>query len=163
MVPADSYGIPRAPYYSGFNQARVPIFSYGTITLCGWTFQNNSPNWYFSDLPIGLSPDQDWPYNPWYAKPTGLTHIKFRLFPVRSSLLGESLLFSLPGVTKIFQFTPFPLLTLCIQARVFRHDPERVAPFGNLRIKSCLRLPEAYRSLPRPSSTPCPKASTVRP
>ena len=28
----------------------------------------------------------------------------------------------------------------------------RVAPFGNLRIKTCLQFPEAYRSLPRPSS-----------
>jgi hypothetical protein len=29
-----------------------------------------------------------------------------------------------------------------------------VAPFGDLRINACLRLPEAYRSLPRPSSPP---------
>ena len=29
-----------------------------------------------------------------------------------------------------------------------------VAPFGNLRILGCLRLPEAFRSLPRPSSPP---------
>ena len=28
----------------------------------------------------------------------------------------------------------------------------RVAPFGNLRIRACLQLPAAYRSLPRPSS-----------
>ena len=37
-----------------------------------------------------------------------------------------------------------------------------VAPFGNLRIKGRLHLPEAYRSLPRPSSPPRAKASTVR-
>ena len=36
-----------------------------------------------------------------------------------------------------------------------------VAPFGNLRIKGRLHLPEAYRSLPRPSSPPRAKASTV--
>src|ERR1035438_10370137 len=30
--------------------------------------------------------------------------------------------------------------------------PPWVSPFGNPRIKACLRLPEAYRSLPRPSS-----------
>ena len=28
----------------------------------------------------------------------------------------------------------------------------RVSPFGNLRVKGCLRLTAAYRSLPRPSS-----------
>jgi len=42
-------------------------------------------------------------------------------------------------------------------------SPERLAatlvdytPFGNLRIEDCLRLPGAYRSLPRPSSPPKP-------
>ena len=30
----------------------------------------------------------------------------------------------------------------------------RVAPFGHLRIKVCLQLPVAFRSLPRPSSPP---------
>ena len=32
---------------------------------------------------------------------------RFGLFPGRSPLLGESLLFSLPGGTKMFQFPPF--------------------------------------------------------
>ena len=38
----------------------------------------------------------------------------------------------------------------------------RVSPFGNLRINSCLQIPGAYRSLPRPSSLPEAKASSVR-
>ena len=38
-----------------------------------------------------------------------------------------------------------------------------VSPFGNLRIKVCKQLPEVYRSLPRPSSPPSAKASTLRP
>ena len=38
----------------------------------------------------------------------------------------------------------------------------RVSPFGNLRVKGCLRLPEAYRSLPRPSSAPDAKAFPLR-
>ena len=37
----------------------------------------------------------------------------------------------------------------------------RVAPFGNPRFNACLRLPEAFRSLPRPSSAPGAKASTL--
>src|SRR6266487_830560 len=40
---------------------------------------------------------------------------------------------------------------------------DRVTPFGNPGITACLQLPQAYRSLPRPSSPPCAKASTVRP
>ena len=39
----------------------------------------------------------------------------------------------------------------------------RVSPFGNLRIKAYLRLPEAYRSLSRPSSALSAKAFPLRP
>ena len=38
---------------------------------------------------------------------------RFGLFPVRSPLLGESLLFSLPGGTKMFQFPPFASINIC--------------------------------------------------
>ena len=44
-----------------------------------------------------------WSYNPAVAK----RQPRFGLFPGRSPLLGESLLFSLPGGTKMFQFPPF--------------------------------------------------------
>ena len=39
----------------------------------------------------------------------------------------------------------------------------RVTPFGNPRITGCVLLPEAFRSLPRPSSPDSSKASTVNP
>ena len=71
----------------------------------------------------------------------------FGLFPVRSPLLGESLLFSLPTGTKMFQFPAF--------ASSLEDDSPsdcRVVPFGNLWIKGYLLLPIAYRSLSRPSS-----------
>ena len=41
-------------------------------------------------------------------------------------------------------------------------DPIRIAPFGYLRIISCLPIPAAFRSLPRPSSAPDAKASSLR-
>ena len=53
------------------------------------------------------------------------------------------------------------LVALCIQTTIPRK--RWVSPFGNLRIKACSRLPEAYRSVPRPSSPLCAKASTKRP
>ena len=40
--------------------------------------------------------------------------------------------------------------------------PRRVSPFGNLRINAYLPLPEAYRSLSRPSSAPSAKAFPLR-
>ena len=37
-----------------------------------------------------------------------------------------------------------------------------IAPFGYPRIDSCLQIPGAFRSLPRPSSAPNAKASSLR-
>src|SRR5207244_3045871 len=48
---------------------------------------------------------------------------------------------------------------LCIQTGATPYDRCRVSPFGNLRIKACVPLPEAYRSLLRPSSPDEAKAS----
>ena len=54
-------------------------FVYRAITFYGWSFQDHSTR----------------------------THETFGLLPVRSSLLGESLLISFPLGTEIFQFSRF--------------------------------------------------------
>ena len=56
-----------------------------------------------------------------------------------------------------------PPMYLWIQYNVLRYEPKWVSPFRNLRIKGCLLLPEAYRSLPRLSSAPSAKAFALRP
>ena len=38
----------------------------------------------------------------------------------------------------------------------------RVPPFGHLGLNACVRLPRAFRSLPRPSSPSCAQASPIR-
>src|SRR6185436_1487420 len=63
----------------------------------------------------------------------------------------------------MFQFSPLALRPLWIQGRVTEHDLRRVSPFGHPRINAYVRLPEAFRSLSRPSSPVRAKASTVRP
>src|SRR3954470_23750553 len=63
----------------------------------------------------------------------------------------------------MFQFSPLAPISLWIQERVTRHDSRRVSPFGHPRITAYVRLPEAFRSLSRPSSPVRAKASTVRP
>src|SRR3954452_1574015 len=63
----------------------------------------------------------------------------------------------------MFQFSPLAPISLWIQERVTRHDSRRVSPFGHPRITAYVRLPEAFRSLSRPSSPVHAKASTVRP
>ena len=82
---------------------------------------------------------------------------------VRSPLLAQSLLISSPRGTEMFHFPRCRLAGLCIQPEIAPHDGRGVAPFGNLRIKVCLPLPAAYRSLPRPSSPRDAKASIVCP
>jgi hypothetical protein len=81
---------------------------------------------------------------------------RFGLYPVRSPLLGASRLISLstryldvsvPWVRSPFGVTAIP--------------DGRVSPFGNPGIKACVPLPQAYRSLPRPSSPSCAKASST--
>ena len=97
-----------------------------------------------------------WSYYPPYA----LLHKRFGLFPVRSPLLGESLVYFLfLQVLRCFSSLRLPLY-LGID-----NSPSDcwVVPFGNPRIKGHLHLPQAYRSLSRPSSPPRAKASTRRP
>jgi hypothetical protein len=53
---------------------------------------------------------------------SALTHARFGLFRVRSPLLTESLLFSLPAGTEMFHFPAFPPTALYIQAGVAGHD-----------------------------------------
>ncbi len=80
---------------------------------------------------------------------------RFGLGPVRSPLLGASRLISLPPGTEMFQFPGFASL----QRVMTGIAPGRVAPFGHPGINACVPLPQAYRSLPRPSSPPCAQAS----
>ena len=83
-----------------------------------------------------------------YYPDTALLQRRFGLFPVRSPLLGESLLFSSPRGTKMFQFPRFASCISMIPSKWW------VVPFGNPRINGHLHLPAAYRSLSRPSSPP---------
>ena len=69
-------------------------------------------------------------------------------------------------------FSSSPYLDVSVQAvpflRLFDSTQDTgvllqwVSPFGNLRFKAYLRLPEAYRSLSRPSSAPDAKAFPLR-
>ena len=73
------------------------------------------------------------------------------------------MLFSLPVGTEMFHFPTFPLPALYIQAGVTRYA-RALAGFPHSDIlgsQLVYQLPEAYRSLPRPSSAPDAKASTV--
>ena len=85
---------------------------------------------------------------------TPITSDRFALIPFRSPLLWESRLIYIPSGTEMFHFPEFA------PRRVLYLSIQWVAPFGNPRIKALWQLPEAYRSLIRPSSPLPAKAST---
>ena len=87
----------------------------------------------------------------------------FGLFRFRSPLLSESRFLSFPPGTEMVHFPGFARSRLCIQRGV-PEDCSGGFPHSEIfGYNACVRLPEAYRSLPRPSSPVSAKASTVRP
>ena len=124
LVPRGTREHPRA----------VSDFAYGAITLFGRPFQTVP----LSDSIPCWSP----------TTPTGIASRRFGLFPVRSPLLRESRLISVPPGTEMFQFPEFASEHLCIQCWMTGHDPSRVSPFGNPRIKAWLAAPRGLSQLP---------------
>lgn len=94
-----------------------------------------------------------------------LSHMaRFSLFRVRSPLLTESLLFSLPVGTEMFHFPTFPPHTLYIQARVttlpcgrWRGSPIRTPSDQSSVINSPRLIADSYvlHRLLMPRHSPC--------
>ena len=129
-------------------------FVYRAITFCGGSFQS-----------LRLSPD----LVTLRVAPVSAPQPQTRSLgpglgwcPFARRYSGNRGCFLFPRGTEMFQFPRFACRGLWIRPRTSGHYPTQVPPFGHPRIDACLRLPEAYRSLPRPSSLPGAKASTVR-
>ena len=143
MVPADSHGISRVPRYSGTCPESRLVFVYRTVTCCGPTFQRGSTNDPICNSPA-LRPDR--PYNPREQAPW------FGLFRVRSPLLAESLLFSLPSGTEMVHFPELPSSTYVFSAGCYGINrsgfPHSEIP-GSKLVCSSPTLIAAYRVLHR--------------
>ena len=63
----------------------------------------------------------------------------------------------------MFQFPRLLSLELCVHSRICSCYSTCVPTFGYPRINAYLQLPEAFRSLSRPSSASIAKAFTMRP
>ena len=99
MVLADSHGISRVPRYSGTCPASQHSFVYGAVTLSGRPFQAvRLACWLVTRRPCGLTGPTTPP-----CKHDGLGYVR-----VRSPLLAESLLFSLPVGTEMVHFPTLP-------------------------------------------------------
>ena len=137
---------------------RLNPFAYGALTLSGWLSQHHSTRLELGNCPRALQNPPARPYYTGMRNACRLTRIRFRLLPVRSPLLRVSLRFLLYPATEMFHFADF--------APAARGSPAYaggVPPFGHPRINGRLRLPGAFRSLPRPSSLSDALASSVCP
>ena len=86
---------------------------------------------------------------------------RFGLLPVRSPLLGESLLISFPGLLRWFTSPSVAHAAYFIQLSMCTPCDVRVAPFGHLRVNGYVLLTAAFRSLSRPSSPYSSQASAI--
>ena len=145
MVPPASHRVSRVLRYSG-SSLLLSVFGYGALTLC----RRPSHAVLLTYRRIMLS-----------ATPKILLP---SVWPLPRSLATTS------GISVDVFSSPY--LDVSVQAvpRVRLFDSthaaggllQRVSPFGNLRINAYLQLPEAYRSLSRPSSAPDAKAFPLR-
>ena len=149
MVPTDSQQISRARCYLGTQIAPPQGFQVRDSHPLRPTLPSRSPNPRSISARSGRT-GTSCPTTPHTQPLPGITRMRFSLIRVRSPLLTESLLFSLPAGTEMFHFPAFPPHTLCIQMRVTRHHACWVSPFGHPRITARLAAP---RGLSQPTTS----------
>ena len=145
MVPPVSHRVSRVPWYSGSSPLEIDFRLPGSHRL--WQA--------FPGLSANQFPLLDCP------QPQRINPL---VWPLPRSLATTS------GISVDFSSSPYldvsvqavPHLRLFDSTQVDRVLLCRVSPFGNLRIDGYLHLPEAYRSLSRPSSAPDAKAFPLR-
>jgi hypothetical protein len=168
MVDPASHGVPRAPWYSGTLPGSHQLFTYGAFTLYGGSFQRPSAKLMISYFPDRPQPVHATSHNPGKATPAGLAPYRFGLFRVRSPLLTESLLFSLPGGTEMVHFPPFASTELCIHPAMTGYCPAGLPHSetpGSKPVCGSPRLFAAYRVLLRlsaPRHPPCTLSSLTK-
>ena len=162
MVLPASRRVPRVPRYLGTRQGSLIPFAYGACTLYRRPFQIVrlgtrfiTPRRRRNDATSGPATPSIQRLRAWHIDGLGCSLFARRYWGNRDCFLFLRVLrwFTSPGWLR------HPMNS----DGAIQDYPGWVAPFGNLRVKACLRLTEAYRSLPRPSSPSCAKASTVRP
>ena len=80
-------------------------------------------------------------------QPQRYHYLWFGLFRVRSPLLTESRLISLPAGTEMFHFPAFASDKPQRAHPMIAHYHDRVSPFGHPRIKACLAAPRGLSQL----------------
>ena len=117
MVLPNSRRVPRVPRYLGIRSRKSDSFRLQDYHPLWLAFPGYSAINQIGNFPTAPEYRPIEPHDPEYTTLPGLTYIRFGLFPVRSPLLGESLLFSLPAGTKMFQFPALASATYVFSSR----------------------------------------------
>ena len=145
VVHPSSHRVSRVRRYSGY-QLSVFSFVYGILTLYDWL--SHAIRLDLSDHDAGPNPRKQcllvWPLPRSLATTYGISVDVFS---------SPYLDVSVQAVPHVHLFDSMHVTGVLLQW---------VSPFGNLRITGYLLLPEAYRSLSRPSSAPDAKAFPLR-
>ena len=141
MVPPSSHRVSRVRRYSG-SSPRISLFAYETLTPSGASSHTLQLNVLL--LPAVRTPKVLLP--PVWPLPLSLATTQGISVDVFSSPYLDVSVQAVPHVHLFDSMHVTWILSMW------------VAPFGNLRITGYLLLPEAYRSLSRPSSAPDAKA-----
>ena len=161
MVPADSQQIPRARCYWEHHHNRDHVFAYG---LSPSTADHPRPlrltRSFFTVARTGGSEKMN-PTTP-HTQPRRVSHMHgLAILRVRSPLLTESQLFSLPTGTEMFHFPAFPP-TPMYSAPGDTTSLVLGSPFGHPRITARLTAPSrliaashVLHRLPVPRHPPC--------
>ena len=145
VVHPVSHGVSRVPRYSG-SRLSAPAFGYGALTL----FSRPSHAVLLASSGHDVCPQPRRINPPVWPPPCSLATTYGISVDVFSSPYLDV---SVQGVPHVRLFDSTHVTGVLLQW---------VSPFGNLRINGYLLLPEAYRSLSRPSSAPDAKAFPLR-
>ena len=163
MVLADSHRISRVLWYLGAQSRSQRTFAYRAFTFCGGTSQNlRLEDWFLTCRPR-THRDQLDPTTPSTQRVRAYVPTGLGCSPFARRYWGNHFCFLFLGLMRCFSSPRWLRSAYAFSRAVTGHDSRRVSPFGHLRIKVCLPLPGAFRSLPRPSSPSRAKASTMRP
>ena len=145
VVHPVSHGISRVPRYSG---SRLPVFSFGYGALTRYGRPSHAVLLDTSGHDVCPQPRRINP--PVWPSPRSLATTSGISVDVFSSSYLDVSVQTVPPTYLFYSVCSSTVL------------PYWVAPFGYLRINVYLQLPEAYRSLSRPSSAPDAKAFPLR-
>ena len=162
MVLPVSRRVSRVPRYSGTETRSQSPFAYGAFTLYRRPFQIvRLGDWFLTPRPL-REETKSGPATPlkqrsraWHSN--GLGYSRFA-----RHYSGNRICFLFLRVLRWFT-SPGWLRHPMYSDGADQDFPGPVSLFGDPRVNARLQLTEAYRSLPRPSSPSCAKASTVRP